>query len=175
MSRPVHFALAMTLICSSLVARAEEKRASPHEQATLTLSGKKVVIQYGRPYKKGRAIFGGLVPYGEVWRTGADEATTLSTETDLMIGSLRVPKGTYALFTIPTEKGWTLVINKIAKQWGAYSYSAKEDLGRAPMTTIVAAAPVEQFSIALEPAGEKKATLKIAWDKVASSVTITAP
>jgi hypothetical protein len=156
-------------------AGAEEKRASPHDQASAALGGKRVTIQYGRPYKKGRPIFGALVPYGQIWRTGADEATILTTEGDIMIGTLRVPRGSYALFTLPEKNQWTLVVNKTAKQWGAFSYNTKEDLGRVPMKLGGAAAPVEQFTIELEPAGERKATLKLSWDKVVASVPLAAP
>jgi hypothetical protein len=157
------------------VVHAKEKRASPHEQTSVAIGGKKVTIQYGRPYKKGRPIFGALVPYGEIWRTGADEATTLTTDGDLTIGALRVPKGAYALFTLPGNSEWTLVVNKTAQQWGAFSYNAKEDLGRVPMKLGLAPAPVEQFTIELEPAGERRATLKMSWDKVVASVPLAVP
>jgi hypothetical protein len=155
--------------------RGDDKRASPHDEASAVIAGKKVSIHYGRPYKKGRGIFGGLVPYGQIWRTGADEATTLTTETDLLIGALRVPPGTYALFTLPEKNQWTLVVNKIAKQWGAFAYNAKDDLGRVPMTVNAAAAPVEQFTIELAPDGKRKAILKLSWDKVVASAPLTAP
>lgn len=162
------------VVAAAGLTRADDKRASPHEQTSISLNGKKITISYGRPYKKGRAIFGELVPLGQVWRTGADEATTLTTEADLTIGALAVPKGTYALFTVPGEKDWTLVVNKDPKQWGAYSYDQKKDLGRTPMKLAAAAPPVEQFTIALEPAGKGGATLKLSWDKTAASVAITA-
>ena len=156
-------------------ARAEEKkRASPHADVSASLGGKKITISYGRPYVKGRAIFGGLVPWGQVWRTGADEATTFTTEGDIVIGALKVPKGEYSLFTVPTEKEWTLVLNKTAKQWGAFKYDAAQDLGRTPMTVAAAAKPVEQFTIELVPAG-KQLTLKLSWDKTVASVTIAQP
>src|SRR4051812_33393978 len=151
------------------VSAEDKQRASPHAEVTAALAGKKIAVSYGRPYMKGRAIFGGLVPWGEVWRTGADEATTFSTEADVVIGGLKVPKGEYALFTIPTEKQWTLVLNKTAKQWGAFSYDATQDLGRAPMTVASAAKPVEQFTIEMVPAG-KRLTLKLSWDKTVASV-----
>jgi hypothetical protein len=115
---PVVFCAAFAF---GLLVAQERKRASPHETTSATIGGKKVTIEYGRPYKKNREIFGGLVPYGEVWRTGADEATVLTTEGDLMIGKLHVPKGTYSLFTVPAKEEWTLVVNKTAKQWGAYN------------------------------------------------------
>jgi hypothetical protein len=183
----ISLAFCAALPVLSAVARAEEKRASPHDQTSAAIGGKKVIIQYGRPYKKGRQIFGepgglgtigagsALVPYGQIWRTGADEATTLTTDGDLMIGALRVPKGSYALFTLPGKNEWTLVVNKTAKQWGAFSYDKKDDLGRVPMKVGSAAAPVEQFTIAIEPAGERKGTLKLSWDKLVATVPLSAP
>ena len=152
-------------------ARAERQRASPHADVTAALAGKKITVSYGRPFMKGRAIFGGLVPWDQVWRTGADEATTFTTEADVVIGGLKVPKGEYALFTIPTEKQWTVVINKTAKQWGAFKYDAAQDLGRAPMTVTTSSKPVEQFTIEMVPAG-KQLTLKLSWDKTVATVAI---
>jgi monoamine oxidase len=153
-------------------ATAEDKRASPHADATAALAGKKITISYGRPFMKGRAIFGGLVPWGQVWRTGADEATTFTTEADVVVGGLKVPKGEYSLFTVPTEKQWTLVLNKTAKQWGAFKYDAAQDLGRAPMTITTSTKPVEQFTIEIVPAG-KQLTLKLSWDKTVATVAIS--
>ena len=164
------FALALTFVLSATAGGADEKRVSPHEQTSAMVDGRKVTVTYGRPYKKGRLIFGGLVPYDQVWRTGADEATTLTTDGDLTIGTLRVPKGTYALFTVPGKTAWMLVINKTAKQWGAFSYDAKEDLGRVPMKVAASPAPVEQFTIEVLPAGERKAILKLSWDKRVATV-----
>jgi hypothetical protein len=167
-------AVSIAVLSFAGVARAQEKRASPHADVSATLAGKKITISYGRPYVKGRAIFGGLVPWGQVWRTGADEATTLTTEGDIVIGALKVPKGVYALFTLPTEKEWTLVLNKTAKQWGAFKYDAAQDLGRTPMTVAAAAKPVEQFTIELVPTG-KQLSLKLSWDKTVASVAIAQP
>ena len=166
------FCLSLLLIASRALLAEQAKRASPHEQVTAVLGGKKVTIDYGRPLKKGRDIFGKLVPFGQVWRTGADEATTLTTEANLNIGGIKVPKGTYTLFTLPTEKEWTLIVNKTVKQWGAYSYDPKQDLGRAKMTVAAAAAPVEQFTIAIEAQG-KGGTLKLSWDKTVASIPIS--
>jgi hypothetical protein len=161
---------AITALALTAHADDKDKRASPHAEVSASLGGKKITISYGRPYVKGRAIFGGLVPWGQVWRTGADEATTLTTEADIVVGGLKVPKGEYALFTIPTEKAWTLVVNKTAKQWGAFKYDAAQDLGRAPMK-VEAGKPTEQLTIELVPAG-KQLTLKLAWDKTVASVAI---
>lgn len=146
-----------------------QDRVSPHEKVTATVGGKKVTIDYGRPSKKGRDIFGGLVPYGQVWRTGADEATVLTTEGDLMIGPLHVPAGSYSLFTIPGEKEWTLVLNKQVKQWGAFKYDQKMDFGRAPMK-VSKSAPAETFTIAIDPKGGSDATLKMSWDTTTASI-----
>ena len=123
---------------------------------------------------KGRAIWGARVPWDKPWRTGANEATTFTTEADVVIGGLKVPKGEYSLFTIPTEKQWTLVVNKTAKQWGAFKYDAAQDLGRVPMTVTTGAKPVEQFTIEVVPAG-KQLALKLSWDKTVASVAIAQP
>ena len=92
--------------------------SSPHD----TLSVKNVKVTYGRPYKKGRPVFGSLVPYGKVWRCGADEATTITFAKDGTFGGKAVKAGTYALFVIPTETKWTIILNGNAKQWGAFDY-----------------------------------------------------
>lgn len=177
MRKVMSVALGLCIVLTAVTAvRAEsEKRASPHEKVSAVIGGKKVTIDYGRPSKKGRVIFGELVPLKEVWRTGADEATTLTTDGDLTIGGLKVPKGTYALFTIPAEKEWTLVINKVSKQWGAFKYDQKQDLGRVPMKVAESPAPVEMFTIAVEAQPPKAGTLKLSWDKTVASVAITAP
>jgi VCBS repeat-containing protein len=167
-----------TILISSLVlslsglvwAQAQKKRASPHETTSAMVGGSTITIEYGRPYKKGRDIFGGLEPLGKVWRTGADEATTFTTTKDLMVGNLHVPAGTYGLFTIPDKGKWTLVLNKTAKQWGAFKYEESQDLGRTPMQVKTLDAPVEQLTIVIEPAG----TLKIVWDRTEASVSLMA-
>jgi hypothetical protein len=116
MTKALPLLFVSALMTASAVA--QEPRLSPHEQTSLTIGGKKITIEYGRPYVKGRKIFGGLEPYGKVWRTGADEATVLTTDADLMIGGLKVPKGSYGLFTLPEASRWTLILNTVAKQWG---------------------------------------------------------
>jgi hypothetical protein len=129
---------------------------------------------YGRPYLKGRKAVGdSLVPFGQVWRTGADEATVLTTETDLMIGTLAVPAGSYSLFTLPSAEGWKLIVNKTAKQWGAFDYSQGADLGRVDMKVTKAAAFVEQFTISLPKAG-KGGALKLEWENTSASVDVKA-
>ncbi len=148
---------------------AQGNRVSPHETTELTLNGKKIAITYGRPYMKGRKIMGGLVPFGQVWRAGADEATVLKTEADLVIGNLAVPKGSYAIFTLPSETGWKLIVNKVAEQWGAFNYDEKQDLGRVDMKVGKTPAPVEQFTITLAKSGDG-GTLKMEWENTVASV-----
>ena len=149
----------------------ERKRASPHETTTATVDGAKVSITYGRPYAKGRKIVGGLVPYGEVWRTGADEATTLVTDKALMMGSAHVNPGTYTLYTLPGEKGWELIINKQTGQWGT-QYDQGQDLARVPMKVGRTTSPVEQLTleIADTPAGGE---LRLSWENTLATVPFT--
>jgi hypothetical protein len=144
---------------------------SPHDTVSADVGGHKITITYGRPSMRGRKIVGGLVPYEKVWRTGADEATTFETDVDLDINGLKVPKGKYGLFTLPSQDGWTLIINKTAKQWGAFNYKEADDLGRTKMQVSKSGSPVEQFTIALAPAGGN-ATLKLEWENTVASATL---
>lgn len=164
---------AVILIGSVQLVFSQRQRASPHDKLEASIAGKKVTIEYGRPYMKGREVFGKLEAYGKVWRTGADEATTLTTEADLMIGSIHVPAGTYALFTIPDPKEWTLILNKTAKQWGAFKYDEGTDLGRTKMKVEKIPA-AEQLTIAITPKGGNAGELSIAWDTTKAVVPITA-
>jgi hypothetical protein len=164
----------LSLAVLAATAGAQEKRKSPHETISATLDGKKISITYGRPYLKGRTAVGGtLVPYGEVWRTGADEATKLTTEADLMIGEVHVPKGSYALFTLPEKQGWTLIVNKKADQWGAFNYNKSDDLGRTKMTVTRIDSPVEEFTMALKPKGSDSVLLTLEWENTAASVPVS--
>jgi len=165
------FFVLTALVALIVAVAAQENRVSPHETTEFSLNGKKITVTYGRPYMKGRKIMGGLVPYDQVWRTGADEATVLTTEADLMIGNLAVPKGSYAVFTLPSESGWKLIINKVDKQFGAFDYDEKQDLGRVDMKVGKTSAPVEQFTIALAKAGNG-GVMKLEWENTSASVDI---
>ena len=129
---------------------AQRQRASPHETVNATVDGARVAVTYGRPYAKGRKIVAadGLVPFGKVWRAGADEATILETDKPLAFGALNVPAGKYSLYVIPGEKEWTLVINKKTGQWGT-EYPEADNLGKVAMTVSKTPALVEQFTIAV--------------------------
>ena len=174
--RKVLFAATAAIVFFTLatIGSAQQPRKSPHATISSQIGGHKIAITYGRPYLHGRKMIGDHEPYGKVWRTGADEATTLETDTDLDINGLKVPKGKYALFTLFTPDSWTLIVNKTAKQWGAFSYKESEDLGRVNMAVKHLSAPVEQFTISLDAAGGNRAVLKMAWEHTEVTAPITA-
>lgn len=159
----------LSLALFGLTVAACGQKPSPAAETSATIGGKKVTIKYSAPSMRGRKIFGGLVPYGQVWRAGANEATTLTTDGDLMIGTLSVPKGSYTLWVLPTADSWQLIVNKQTGQWGT-DYSAAQDLGRTPMKLTKSSAPVEKFRIELSPAG----TLKMEWENTIATVPVTA-
>lgn len=142
---------------------------SPRDTSRFDAGGRRVYVDYGRPAMRGRRIMGGLVPFGRVWRTGANAATTLVTEADLTIGSASVPRGTYTLYTLPTATGWTLIVNRQTGQWGT-QYDPSRDLVRIPMQTTTLRAPVEQFTIALERGRAGAGTLVLSWENTRASV-----
>ena len=148
-------------------------RKSPHETVKATVDGAAITIEYGRPSMRGRKIFGELVPYGKVWRTGADEATTLTTDKDLTIGELAVPAGKYTLYTLPGEKDWKLIVNKQIGQWGT-AYDEKQDLGRITLKKSASSSPVEQFTISIDRGASGGGTLKLAWENTELTAPITA-
>jgi len=165
--------LAMLAVASLGLTAQQEQRKSPHESTSITLNGNKITITYGRPFLHGRkAVGGSLAPFGQVWRTGADEATKLTANADLTIGDLKVPKGSYALFTIPEKDHWTLIVNKTADQWGAFSYDASKDLGRTQMNVKNLSSPVEEFTISLKSVSGNEATLTMAWENTEVSVPV---
>jgi hypothetical protein len=149
------------------------KRPSPHETTEVTLKGKKITIEYGRPFLKGRKVGQELAPYGKVWRTGADEATTLTTEIDLNIGGLKVPAGKYTIYTLPSEGTWKLIINKQTGQWGT-KYDESQDLGRVDMTKSALPQSVEQFTISFAKDKEGIADLRLDWENTRDSVVVRA-
>jgi hypothetical protein len=124
------------------------KGGSPHVRSEWTVDGAKITIEYGRPSLKGRSE-AEMMPPGKEWRTGADEATTLTSDRMLMIGSLMIPAGTYTLYTVPGDKQWQLVVSKKTGQWGI-PYPEGQDFGRTPMTVSKNAKPVEQLTISIQ-------------------------
>lgn len=120
-------------------------------------------VLYSRPQTRDREIFGTLVPYGEVWRTGANEANELTLYQDMMVGGKRIKKGTYSLFTIPEENKWTIVLNNSTNIWGAYDYHVEQDAARIEVPVRKSKTPIEALSMAFEPV-EDGAQLSIGWD-----------
>ncbi|MGA8028169.1 MAG: DUF2911 domain-containing protein [Bryobacteraceae bacterium] len=148
------------------------KRASPHETASIDLNGKKISISYGRPYLKGREL-GHLTPDGQVWRLGADEATKLTvTARTSIANTLDLAPGSYSMFAITNPDKWTIIINKVANQWGAFSYKESEDLGRFDVPVKSLPTPVEQFTITLNKQSSDVAELTLAWGKSSVSTTL---
>ena len=147
---------------------------SPAEQASVTLNGKAVTIDYCAPSLKGRKIGVELAPYGKVWRTGANSATTLTTQSTLRIGNLIVPPGTYTLYSLPEQNGWKLIVNKQTGQWGTV-YQQDQDLGRVDMMEgVVPSSSVERFVIEFENTQGNKTDLHLKWDNANVYVPITA-
>jgi Protein of unknown function (DUF2911) len=151
----------------------KSKRPSPPGTADCTINGKKVTIDYSRPFLKGRKLGTDLAPYGKVWRTGANEATTLTTAIALSIGGAKVPAGTYTLYTLPSEGTWQLIINKQTGQSGS-EYHQEQDLARVDMKKQEITVPVEQFTISLDQDSNDSADLILEWEKTRVSVIIRA-
>ncbi len=147
--------------------------ASPGATVKQHLGLTDVQVDYSRPGKKGRVIFGGLVPYGEVWRTGANTATKISFSTAVKLNGTDLAAGDYALYTIPGRDEWTIILNKVTGQWGAYSYDAKNDVARVAAKPVALAETVESFEISFNDLGPDAATLNFTWDKVRVPVTLT--
>jgi hypothetical protein len=133
---------------------------SPADSIRAQVGGANIGIEYHRPSMRGRTIFGGVVPLGRVWRTGANQATTFTTDRDLMIGETRVPAGAYTIWSLPSENGWQLILNRQTGQWGT-EYNAEQDLAHIPMQVEMLSDPVEQFTIAVNPGDA--GTLTFTW------------
>jgi hypothetical protein len=143
---------------------------SPPDSASAAISGARLRIGYSRPSRRGRTIFGGVVPWNEVWRAGANAATTFTTDRDLDIGGAAVPAGSYTLYILPTPQRTELIINRQTGQWGTV-YDASRDLVRIPLRAETLPEVVEQLTIAIAPAGNG-ATLSVAWDRTRYSVPV---
>ncbi|GHA41361.1 hypothetical protein GCM10007103_23490 [Salinimicrobium marinum] len=120
-------------------------------------------VLYSRPQRRDREVFGKLVPFGEVWRTGANEATELTLYKDMMVGNETIKAGTYTLYTIPEENEWTVILNKSTNVWGAYDYHVEQDMARIKVPVRRAQTSIESLSMAFEPS-EEGAKLLIGWD-----------
>jgi hypothetical protein len=158
-----------TLISTPFMINEKRIPPSPRDSVTLALGTAKISVNYGRPFMRGRRIMGNVVPYDSVWRTGASAATALTTDADLAIGGVSLPKGTYSLWTLPSEKGWKLIISKKVGR-GAAQYDQKEDFARIDMKEESLNNPIEQLTISLEGVGADTGVLKLAWENTQVSV-----
>jgi hypothetical protein len=159
-------AVVTTLTLTSTTSHAQGRK-SPHD----TVTNGKVTVTYGRPYKKGREVFGGLEAYGKVWRVGADEATTITFKDDVKFAGQGVKAGTYTLFATPNENEWTIILNSQLGQWGAYSYekNKKMDVATANVPVKKLDNAVEQLTIRFDAAN----SLVVEWDKTQVTIPIS--
>jgi hypothetical protein len=161
------------LATSALAQQDKSKRPSPPASTNCGFTdGKTITVDYSSPRMNGRKIFGELVPYGKVWRAGANEATTFVTTTDLSVGGKTVSAGSYTIFTIPNADKWTLIISKKTGEWGVPYPGEANDLLRVDMTASKLPSPVENFAIALDSAGGA-CTMHLDWETTRASITIT--
>ena len=168
------------ILLSALPSMAQQKRLSPHETISAFFDHSLVSVVYGRPYTKNpqtgevRKIWGGLVPYGQVWRTGADESTLLIAQNPIVMGGKTIPAGVYTLFTLPAEDGTAkLIVNKRLGLWGAYAYDEKDDLARVDLKKTALEKPVDQFTMAIENIPSGSGVLKMMWENTEYSVAFT--
>jgi hypothetical protein len=165
------------LFSATLPAQTPPKLEFPAASPAATLKQRvgitDVEVIYSRPSMKGRVIFGGLLAYGEVWRTGANNATKLTFSTPVNFGGTAVPAGSYALFSIPGREAWTVILNQVTGQWGAYAYDAKNDVARVTTAPITLSAPVETFTISLDDLADgSSAALALTWENTRVAVRI---
>jgi hypothetical protein len=175
MQKRTAFLLCEVLMLSVLAAAqmgGEKQRPSPAATAQCKFGdGKSIKVAYSSPRAKGRKIFGGLVPYGEPWRTGANEATAFVTDANLTIGGKDIPVGSYTMFTVPNQDKWTLIISKKTGEWGI-PYPEGEDLARADMSVSKTSGPVENFSISFHEMG-MGCHMYLDWENTRATIEIT--
>jgi hypothetical protein len=156
-----------------ILAACQGKRESPSALASCDLgSGKTIKTVYSSPRMKGRKIYGSVVPFGQVWRTGANEATTFVTTSPFIVGGKLIPAGNYTIFTIPTAGKWTLIVNKKTGEWGIPYWYESDELARIDMSTTELSSPVENLVISYEKSGTG-CTMNIDWESTRASVAIT--
>jgi hypothetical protein len=166
--------LGITLLATSALAQQDKsKRPSPPASTNCGFAdGKTITMDYSSPRMNGRKIFGELVPFGKVWRAGANEATTFVTNTDLTIGGKAVPAGSYTIFTVPNADKWTLIISKKTGEWGVPYPGEANDFARVDMTASKLPSPVENFAIGFDHAGGT-CTMHLDWETTRASIAIT--
>jgi hypothetical protein len=169
------FFLSIAVASNSPLAAPQDKaqRPSPPAEANCKLSdGKTVTVAYSSPRTKGRKIFGELVPFGKVWRAGANEATSFVTDTATAVGGQSIPAGNYTLFAIPNPDRWTLIISKKTGEWGVPYPGEADDVARVEMKVSKLPSPMENFTIAFDRAGST-CTMHLDWETTRASVAIS--
>jgi hypothetical protein len=166
--------LLCTIFTLTIFAACQRSKPSPAASAACDLGGgKSIKTDYSSPRMKSRKIYGDLVPFGEVWRTGANEATTFVNSADVVIGGKTIPAGSYTIFTVPTADKWTLIVNKKTGEWGIpYKYE-NDELARIDMKVSKLPSPLENFTISYAKAGSG-CTMQIDWETTRASVDISA-
>jgi hypothetical protein len=167
---PFFYAVGCGLMIASSVSAADAPKIDfPQASPSCTLKQRvgltDIEVDYSRPGVKGREIFGGIVPYGKVWRTGANQATKIIFSTPVKLNGTDIPAGTYALMTIPGKDEWTIIINKGSDQWGAYKYDEKSDVARIKATPVTMSWAIDNFTIEFNPIQDTTASLNLVWDK----------
>ncbi|HPC84131.1 MAG TPA: DUF2911 domain-containing protein [Thermoanaerobaculaceae bacterium] len=176
--KSIRVPLALAILAAALaaappaLAQLELPRVSPRATVSQTVGLTDISIAYCRPGVKGRVIWGGLVPYDQVWRTGANEATTITFSDAVKVGGTEVPAGTYGLFTIPGKESWTVILNKGAKLWGAYEYKQEEDVLRFAVKPRPAAAHQEWMEFRFEGLSTESAEVVLAWERLEIAIPI---
>lgn len=158
----ISFIMFMGLVCFNLQAQDKSQRPSPPKTSTANVNGAQITIDYSAPGVKGRTIWGDLVPYGTTWRTGANEATTITTDKDITIDGKKLKAGKYSLFTIPNKNEWTIIINSVWDQWGDYNYDSSKDVMRFKAHPYVLEEPQEMLLIDVNDSGN----VSIQWDRL---------
>lgn len=152
--------LFFAFVLCALASVAQDKPQSPAKTASETVAGTKITLTYGAPSVRGRKIWGALVPYKKVWRTGANDATTFTVDKDVKIEGKKLAAGTYSLFTIPDAKEWVIIFNSEAKQWGHYSYSDKKDVLRVTVKSSKAKTLTEEMTFVVG----KDGVVSLMWE-----------
>jgi hypothetical protein len=159
----------------AVVKAGQRRRASPHESVSGSLGSAELSISYGRPYMRGRVIFGSLVPYGRVWCPGADEATVLTSSKPIELGGsspLHVPAGPHTIWVLPTADAWTFIVSREPSGFHT-RYNESADLGRVPFEKRAIETPVDQLTFALRKAGDHSGLIVMSWENTEASVPFT--
>ncbi len=157
---------AFCMISSLIIGQKTVK--SPPQELSDSFNGTAITINYNAPSVRDRDIWGGLVPFNEVWRTGANSATTITLDKTTQFEGQRLAPGTYALFTIPTETSWTIIFNSESDQWGAYKYNKEKDVLRVTVTPVQAAEKTEQMTFVKAD----ETSIHLLWDNLAVPIKV---